>query len=457
MRRSTFVVLLLVSEAVAQGNWKLVVPSTSPLERKTPGMCYDTDRARVVLYGGNQRSTGGPLSDTWELSNGTVWQKSATTTAPSARYEVGMVYDAARRQTVLFGGKGSSGQLMNETWIWNGVDWKRLQTATAPDGRVGHAMTFDSHRGKVIMFGGAKTGSQLNDTWEWDGKIWGDVSPSNPPSTRRDHLMVYDPVRRVVVLFGGNDGQSQSDETWEYDGLLKKWAKRTPKTTTPPARQGHGMAFNLARGHVVMFGGNAPQTLRGTWLWSGEDWTVRHQQNPPSPRREFGMVYDEARGDVVLFGGHDQSKPITFNDTWIHDYPKCAASNTSIGVGCKGSNGAPSLVATRLAYLGEPFTVELRNVASHRLPPLWVFSASAASQPIPLPWLDPACKLYLDSPLVFSGLPSPVGGVSRITVTIPAQASLCGTTTVHQGYAGDSGARGGATVSNAVKTVVGAR
>ena len=43
------------------------------------------------------------------------------------------------------------------------------------------------------------------------------------------------------------------DETWEYDG--GNWSQVIPATTIPAARTGARLAFDAARGVVVMFGG----------------------------------------------------------------------------------------------------------------------------------------------------------------------------------------------------------
>src|SRR5207245_1800466 len=72
----------------------------------------------------------------------------------------------------------------------------------------------------------------------------------------------------------------------------------------PPARAGAGMAYDIAAGQIVLFGGhNANGILGDTWTWDGTAWTRQRPAHAPSARFEMGMTYDAARGQVVLFGG----------------------------------------------------------------------------------------------------------------------------------------------------------
>ena len=63
-------------------------------------MTYDSEREKVVLFGGAQ--LGQMMSDTWEW-DGTRWIQAATQ-GPTARFPAGFAYDAAREVVLLFGG-----------------------------------------------------------------------------------------------------------------------------------------------------------------------------------------------------------------------------------------------------------------------------------------------------------------------------------------------------------------
>ena len=78
---------------------------------------YDAARARTVMFGGPAGAWPGGNSDTWEW-DGTSWSKAVLASAPPPPREGTLLaYDAARRQTVLFGGASSNGPL-SDTWLY---------------------------------------------------------------------------------------------------------------------------------------------------------------------------------------------------------------------------------------------------------------------------------------------------------------------------------------------------
>jgi hypothetical protein len=103
---------------------------------------------------------------------------------------MGMTYDAARAQVVLFGGKGSA-RNRSDTWAWDGTDWTQRTPAHGPSKRADSGMTYDAARGEVVLFGGYDGGLYLGDTWTWDGTDWAIPFPasitlvpsSGPPGT----------------------------------------------------------------------------------------------------------------------------------------------------------------------------------------------------------------------------------------------------------------------------------
>jgi len=84
------------------------------------------------------------------------------------------------------------------------------------------------------------------------------------------------------------------------------WTQRFP-APSPTPRDEHSMAYDAARGQVVLFGGFAPNFFNGfwndTWVWDGTNWTQKSPANRPLLRAGQAMAYDAARGQVVLFGG----------------------------------------------------------------------------------------------------------------------------------------------------------
>ncbi len=139
--------------------------------------------------------------------------------------------------------------------------------------------------------------------------------PSPIPATRYGHAMAYDGARGRVVLFGGYDVSFFAD-TWERDG--DAWVERKP-LTSPPGRLWAAVAYDEARRRVVLFGGwSASGRLADTWEWDGQDWVERSPATGPSPRDRAAMAYDPNRKRVVLFGGLLQGGNVV-SDTWEWD------------------------------------------------------------------------------------------------------------------------------------------
>lgn len=162
-----------------------------------------------------------------ELSAGWVEVPAA---GPSARTFYGLAYDAARGETVLFGGYDSQ-TVFNDTWVWNGSAWSQKMPATSPSARYGFGMVYDSARAVCVLFGGFG-GSFQGDTWEWDGTNWTQVATTGPGG-RRAHQSAFDINRGVTVLFGGWSSGFGFDDTWEWMGAAGRIVRRRRLVNAP--------------------------------------------------------------------------------------------------------------------------------------------------------------------------------------------------------------------------------
>jgi len=277
--------------------------------------------------------------------------------SPSPRILHVMAYDQMRHLTVLFGGRGSQGEMYTDTWEWDGQNWVLRSPVHSPplaDGN--YAMAYDPQRGvSVLYFGG-----WMNDTWEWDGHDWIETTPANrpptpsypalahspgyggillfdrfsselflwngvdwstvpaivtPPAGCSTATFVYDSHRGRAVLHGvlNSTGSSCSD-TWEFEGVT--WA---------PASTGFGYvgaasaAFNHDAAVVALFGGNTPNCSLWQQLmyWDGSTWAPAVNGTGPSGRTYAAMVYDTDRRRLVLFGGSNpECGRVPLGDTW---------------------------------------------------------------------------------------------------------------------------------------------
>lgn len=176
----------------------------------------------------------------------------------------------------------------------------------------GHAMAYDSVRGVVVMQGGVRNNIYYSgETWIWDGDRWrlAFAGDDRSPGKRVGHSMAFDRARGVMVLFGGNDGHGDRGETWEWDGY--RWTRRD--VSGPSPRSEHAMVYDELRGEVVLFGGRVNGVLNNeTWTWDGTSWTLRSTEGP-AKRSGHAMSFDRRRGVVVLYGGSGR------RDTWEWD------------------------------------------------------------------------------------------------------------------------------------------
>lgn len=338
--------------------------------RSSPVMGYDPVRDRVVLAGGD--STSVPLQDTWELDGNTWVQVADSTSTPSGLVDAAMAYDPVGRRMLVYGGgdtpssdplartlawDGQSwtdlgqvapgplrraaiatdpvhrqivmhGGLVTscgtcvtsaDTWLWDGTQWTQPPTPLAPGRRGRSVAAYDPDRGVVVMFSGIDDASPpalLGDTWELADGHWTRVSTTGP-APRIDAAMTYDAARRRMVLFGGKrlNGAQLPAETWTWDGAA--WSLATP-ATSPPTRSGSAMAFDQARGRVVMFGGSGPTS--DTWEWDGATWLARTPAQSPPARSRHLLAYDPIARHVLAVGGLAGNVVVApASDTWAWD------------------------------------------------------------------------------------------------------------------------------------------
>jgi Galactose oxidase, central domain/Kelch motif len=149
---------------------------------------------------------------------------------------------------------------------------------------------------------------------------WTLANPTVKLTGRGNTAMAFDSARGVVVLFGGDGGTKKFRDTWEWNG--KSWSLKSPKTTPPPL-YAHAMAYDSDRKVVVMFG-NDQQT--GTWEWNGTDWKLAGSVHTNDTRRWSAMAYDEDRKVVVRFGG-ERGRAQGKTWTWDGKSWKLAASS----------------------------------------------------------------------------------------------------------------------------------
>jgi Immunoglobulin domain len=171
------------------------------------------------------------------------------------------------------------------------VQWIQRTDVGSPGIRTGPTLAFDSLHGVTVMFGGETTngaGGRINptDTWEYNGTNWYPVSitGASPPG-RSYQAMAFDSARGLVMLCGGQNAGGILKDTWFYashgDGT-GTWTQGPDFDTV--GRTSLAMAFDSIRNVMVVMGGtsdlngtaNEPYgTLQPTTFeWNGASWSL---------------------------------------------------------------------------------------------------------------------------------------------------------------------------------------
>ncbi len=290
---------------VETSHWLEYVPK--PTRHRAAAAAYDSRRDRVVVFGGGTSLLNALTSKTWEWAK-THWVERIAQSTPPARFETPMAFDHERGRAVLFGGNAGP-QLpvfLADTWEWDGEAWRQIEIA-GPAARAGHALVYDAARKRIVLFGGTEGGPPFfDDTWEYDGTTWTQIQTAGPPG-RYAMLAAYDPKRgRVVISTGRGPSNAIFADTWEYDGAT--WRNVTPAGLQPQLVEA-AMAFDATLQKLVVFGGGK------TYTWDGTTWTdLQITVTQPDARSEHSLV--SSFPQPLLHGGFESATSAVYDDTY---------------------------------------------------------------------------------------------------------------------------------------------
>jgi PKD domain/Galactose oxidase, central domain len=360
-------------------NWSQVNTTgrTTPTARGGGGFTYDAVDAYAVLFGGVDAAIKG-RNDTWTYHAGN-WTNATTAASPPGRWLPGMAYDGNLSRVVLFGGCFSAGcyGAPNDTWTFVGGSWSNdtKNLTPSPGGRGGISPVDDAVDGWLLLFGGSDNPSPVfyGDTWTFPfGPLQANLTltPASPDLTG------------TMIQLNTTVSGTGTALTYTYSGLpagcaslnasqlscrpnragafviqvnvtnasggraiastpLRLIAPIVPATWLnvtsslgydPSCRDQTGLVYDAADNYVLLFGGSAtncgnltlPTSLyfyNDTWAYSKGNWTNISKSLvggvAPPPRWGSSIGYDAKDGEVVLFGGLDTGfNPI--NDTWTY-------------------------------------------------------------------------------------------------------------------------------------------
>jgi hypothetical protein len=194
----------------------------------------------------------------------------------------------------------------------------------------------------VTSYGTTPQGASTNQTLVFDATGWSVLARPVAPSPRAYAHMAFDLARGNAVLFGGaDDYENPLGDMWILDGITGVWSQLNPPTL-PPARSRGVMTYDPIAGNVLLFGGLGVAGLLGdTWIWDGSSWSQMNSSGP-TPRAGASIAPNP---QVVLFGGQDDVG--VRGDTWGWSFASGGGSWTQMGT----DDGPPGgRIGAALAY-----------------------------------------------------------------------------------------------------------
>jgi uncharacterized protein (TIGR03437 family) len=437
---------LLVTGASAQELSYSLLESASaqPSPRFDGAIAYDAVGRRVLLFGGQDTV---PRNDLWEYSlEQHAWTEIRVSgSLPPARFGHTAVFDPVRRRLIIFGGQ--AGTFFSDVWAFEiaSGSWQQLSPDDAgPSRRYGHSAIYATARDRMVISHGFTDAGRFDDTWAFDfaRNTWQDISPSGVRPLRRClHHAAYDADHGQMYLYGGCSsgfGPCPQGDLWSFDLTLNRWTERTPNSSPPP-REHYGMAFDAARGKLVVFGGNGTGLLNDTWEYDPPSGAWRQPAlagTTPGPRQRHEAVYAADQGAVLFFGG-TTAAGLT-NELWrvapvtLGDGPAVFAGGIVNAFSGQGGAVAPGEVVSIYGRgLGPMTGVALPLDQTGRLPtmgPGVSVTCNGIAAPIFFAQSD---QLNIQVPYELAGSPEAalivtVNGRSSEIVTVPVKATQPG-------------------------------
>ncbi len=188
--------------------------------------------------------------------------------------------------------------------------WTQLFPSNSPSSRERPATATDGN--VLYMYGGQSgtTTSTYANFWSFDGSNWTQLSATGAAcGPRAGAVMAWDTARGKLVVFGGNGAggvwTAYETTTWEWDAV-NGWAQMAP-ATVPDGRWLTGGGAYVPGVGVVFHGGNAKDSLGATyisnetWAWNGTNWNLLTNSGPAI--QNGALVYRATSHDLIYFGG----------------------------------------------------------------------------------------------------------------------------------------------------------
>jgi N-acetylneuraminic acid mutarotase len=232
-------------------SWERLDSTGGPGVRARHSVALDSQRGRMLLFGGRQRNAADTgwdnFADAWalDLAAGTWEALGSSGTQPSPRSSATAVYDPGKDRLLVFGGNTStSGLTLTGVGDLYALDlatlaWSRIDAAGAPSPRLFHAATVVG--GEMIVYGGTPSfdGPFLDDAHAFDlaSDTWRLVAASGPGERFGAALL---PAGDSALVVGGHDNTNlgNRNDVWALDVSSGTWQQLRPGDTLNGAAAG---------------------------------------------------------------------------------------------------------------------------------------------------------------------------------------------------------------------------
>lgn len=285
-------------------SWERLTPSGGPGMRARHATALDTQRGRMIVFGGRFRAgSSGPytnFADVWAFDLATdTWSEITTSgTGPSPRNTAVAGYDAARDRLIVHGGNtstdGATYTPSGDTFALDLATGAWTQLDAGPDARLLHSSVVAGD--DFVVYGGTSSffGPFFADAWALDlpTDTWRQVSDGAgaAPASRFGAELFADAERGRVIMAMGHDfgppsGPGNMNDVWALDLESGAWTELQPgdELTNPDAG-------------FCDFPSDFTTPQEGT------------------PERRYSFVHVQSATDAYVFGGKTDCGNI--NDVW---------------------------------------------------------------------------------------------------------------------------------------------
>jgi len=268
----------------------------------------------------------------WARSTNGTWRLIDVSGAkPTIRKHSTLIYDAASKRVVMFGGDKTPSGAYSDVWAFDMPcgPWVQLfadnatncSSTSRPCRRHGHAATYlPGSPAKMLIHGGKREdGVLIDDTWQMTlgtTPAWTRLSATTPAIDRWHASMVN--FNGVTYFFGGKEQFSIGMcDTWAFGG--SSWSYVSGNTTqsggcgptVPERRYHHSQIVDTGLGRTLVFGGEYEDEVGATsnvwWSANGSSWTPLGNAPTGYSRVLHTASYDPIAQRMIVIGGYDKS------------------------------------------------------------------------------------------------------------------------------------------------------